>query len=187
MSSLFRIGQTLKGRLGNYTITKEVQNNTVWFARQAEPRAKGYSPKFFRLTPTRNQFRETVVIKSVEGHWRVENERDVLPRFRHRTPYLRPLVDEIEEPSSPVTIALRHLQSDLYDVNRWKPLDRREIKHVSRCVLEALQVLHEDGYVHTGRCSCYGYVDAKLNIILDVKPNNIFVNLQEGDMRFSKV
>jgi serine/threonine protein kinase len=96
-------------------------------------------------------------------------------------------VDEIEESSSPVTIVLRHLQSDLYEIDRWKPLNWREIKHVSRCVLEALQVLHEDGYVHTGKSSCYGYVDAKLNIILDVKPHNIFVNLQECDMRFSEV
>jgi len=31
MSSLLRIGQVLKGRVGVYTITKQVQD-TVWFA-----------------------------------------------------------------------------------------------------------------------------------------------------------
>jgi len=32
MSSLFRIGQVLKGRIGTYTITNELQE-TVWFAK----------------------------------------------------------------------------------------------------------------------------------------------------------
>lgn len=90
------------------------------------------------------------MIKSVRDHPRVENERDVLKRFQHRTPYLRPLIDEIDEPSAPVTIALRYLQGDLFAASIARTLNRRELKHVSRCVLEALQTLHEDGYVHTG-------------------------------------
>ena len=32
MSSLFRIGQILKGRVGTYTVTKQIQE-TVWFAK----------------------------------------------------------------------------------------------------------------------------------------------------------
>ncbi|EER44732.1 serine/threonine protein kinase [Histoplasma capsulatum H143] len=40
----------------------------------------------------------------------------------------------------------------------------KELKHVSRCVLEALATLHDDGYVRTG-----------------VKLDNIFVNFKEGD------
>ncbi|KAF2278304.1 kinase-like protein [Westerdykella ornata] len=127
MSSLFRIGQVLKGRTG------------------------------------RNQVQDTVVIKSVQGHPRVENEREVLKRFQHRTHCLRPLIDEIQEPSAHVTIALRYLECDLLDASIKKTLNRKELKHVSRCILEALKVLHDDGYVHT-----------------DVKPDNIFVNFQEG-------
>ncbi|EGC45586.1 serine/threonine protein kinase [Histoplasma capsulatum var. duboisii H88] len=46
----------------------------------------------------------------------------------------------------------------------------KELKHVSRCVLEALATLHDDGYVRT-----------------DVKLENIFVNYKEGDVRFSEV
>lgn len=38
MPSLFRIGQVLTGRVGKYTISKEVQE-TVWFAKKAEPEA----------------------------------------------------------------------------------------------------------------------------------------------------
>jgi serine/threonine protein kinase len=93
---------------------------------------------------------ELVVIKSVQDHPRVENERDVLKRFQHRTPYLRPLIDEIKEPSEPVAIALKHLQGDLLGSSVAKTLNYRELKYVSRCVLEALKTLHEDGFVHTG-------------------------------------
>ncbi|KAI1669890.1 Serine/threonine protein kinase [Pyrenophora tritici-repentis] len=149
MSSLFRIGQVLKGRASKYTITKEIQD-TVWFAK--------------------NHLEELVVIKSVLDHPRVENERNVLKRFQHRTPHLRPLIDEIDELSFPVTIALRYLQGDLFDASVAKTLNRRELKYVSRCVLEAMKTLHEDGFVHT-----------------DVKPDNVLVNLQEGDIRFSDV
>jgi serine/threonine protein kinase len=94
-----------------------------------------------------------VVIKGVEGHPRVENERDVLKRFQHRTPYLRPLIDEIQEPSAPITIALRYLESDLWEESNKTKMSRKELKYVSRCILEALNVLHEDGYVHTGGSS----------------------------------
>jgi len=90
------------------------------------------------------------VIKSVLDYPRVENERDVLKRFQHRTPYLRPLIDEIDEPTLPVTIALKHLQGDLLEASIARTLNRQELKHVSRCVLEALKTLHEDGSVHTG-------------------------------------
>ncbi|KAF1912983.1 putative serine/threonine protein kinase [Ampelomyces quisqualis] len=149
MATLFRMGQILKGRAGKYTITKEIQD-TVWFAK--------------------NHLQEQVVIKSVKGHPRVENERSVLRRFQHRTPYLRPLIDEIDEPSIPVTIALKYLQDDLLNASITKTLNRKELKFVLRCVLEALKTLHEDGFVHT-----------------DIKPNNVFVNLQEGDNRFTDV
>lgn len=91
-----------------------------------------------------------MVIKSVEGHPRVTNERDVLGRFQQHTPNLRPLIDEIEEPSNPPTIVLKHLDDHLLNASIKKPLNRREIKYVSRHVLEALRVLHKDGFVHTG-------------------------------------
>jgi serine/threonine protein kinase len=103
-----------------------------------------------KLTITRNQLQDTVVIKSVEGHPRVENERDVLRRFQDRTRYLRPMIDEIEDESLPVTIALKYLQSDLFVASNQTTLNQKEIKYVSRRILEALSVLHEDGFVHTG-------------------------------------
>lgn len=93
---------------------------------------------------------ETVVVKSVSGHPPVENERDVLQRFQSRTPYIRPLIDEIQDLAQPTTIVPRHLEADLLEASVQKPLNRKEIKYVSRRILEALCVLHEDGYVHTG-------------------------------------
>lgn len=100
--------------------------------------------------PYSNQQESPVVVKSVEGHWRLHNERDILRRFQARAPTLRPLLDEIEDPVKPPAIVLRHLDDDLIRAERKQRLTRQEIKYVARNVLEALEVLHEDGYVHTG-------------------------------------
>jgi serine/threonine protein kinase len=92
------------------------------------------------------------VIKSVR-HFRLQNERDVLKRFQARAPSLRPLIDEIEDPSDPPALVLKHLDDDLLHASAAKKLTRLEVKYVMRKVLEALAVLHEDGYVHTGMVS----------------------------------
>lgn len=92
-----------------------------------------------------------MVIKSVEGHPRVENERDVLLQFQERSRYIRPMIDEAVEPEGPTTIALKWLESDLWAASNQKTLNRKELNFVCRGVLEALKVLHEDGYVHTYR------------------------------------
>ncbi|KAH3905790.1 hypothetical protein HBH56_213640 [Parastagonospora nodorum] len=116
-------------------------------------------------------FRETVVVKSVEDHPRVENERDVLRKLQHRTPFLRPMIDEVEDPSLPATIVLKYLESDLLVETVRAILNRKQIKYTCRRVLEALKVIHEDNFVHT-----------------DVKLDNVFVKLQrDDDNRFSDV
>lgn len=68
------------------------------------------------------------------------------------------MIEEIGEPSLPVTIALRHLESDVLSEDIRQALNRREIKYVSRCVLEALHLLHEDGFVHTGMAPRHLYL-----------------------------
>ncbi|RAK95070.1 putative serine/threonine protein kinase [Aspergillus ibericus CBS 121593] len=147
--SLLQLGQTLRGRLGKYTITKQIQD-TVWFAR--------------------NQANETVVVKGVQGHPRVENERDALKRFQHSTTHLRPLLDEVQEPAEPPIIILKYLEDNLLSSSIKKTLNRQELKYVARSILKALKVLHKDKYVHT-----------------DVKPDNIFVNYKQGKNRFSEI
>jgi serine/threonine protein kinase len=98
----------------------------------------------------RNHPENPVVVKTVEGHWRLHNERDILQLFQARTPALRPLLDEIEEPAEPPATVLKYLDEDLTRASRKQRLTRPEIKHVAKHVLEGLQVLHEDRYVHTG-------------------------------------
>lgn len=88
------------------------------------------------------------MIKSVR-HFRLQNECDVLKRFQARTPSLRPLVDEVGDPSDPPALVLKRLDDDLLRASATKKLTRPEVKYVTRRVLEALAVLHEDGYVHT--------------------------------------
>lgn len=88
-------------------------------------------------------------MKSVEGHWRLQNERDVLNRYQNGCPNLQPLLDEIHDPAEPPAIILKYLDDDVTLASRKERLTRQEIKYVAK-VLEALQVLHEEGYVHTG-------------------------------------
>lgn len=97
----------------------------------------------------RNKIDQTVVIKSAR-HFRIANEKDILRKFQPGTPYPRPLVDEILEPADPPAIVLRHLEDDLLDATNATKLNRMEVRYVSKRVLEALKVLHKDGYVHTG-------------------------------------
>jgi serine/threonine protein kinase len=79
----------------------------------------------------------------------MKNERDVLQRFQSQSPYIRPLIDEIQDPPEPMTIVLRHLEADLLEASVQNRLNRKEIKYVSRRVLESLDVLHRDGYIQT--------------------------------------
>lgn len=97
----------------------------------------------------RNQSEEPVLIKSIR-HFRLENERDVFKRFQSRAPSLCPLIDEIEGLSRPPALVSKHLDDDLLHVSATEKLTSLEIKYVIRKVLEALAVLHEDDFVHTG-------------------------------------
>jgi hypothetical protein len=83
----------------------------------------------------------------------VENERNALRRFRDRTPFIRPLIDEIEDPSEPPAIVLRHLEDNLLRASVKESLNRKELKYISRRILQALRALHEESYVHTGKAS----------------------------------
>lgn len=89
------------------------------------------------------------MVKAV-NHFRLQNERDILRQFQYKTPFIRPLLDEIEEPSSPPAIVLKHLGDDLLHASSTQRLSRPEVKYVAKKVLEALSVLHEEGFVHTG-------------------------------------
>jgi serine/threonine protein kinase len=88
-----------------------------------------------------------VIIRGVQ-HSRIHNERDVLLKFQEQTP-LRRLLDEIVQPSQPPGIVLQHLDDDLLAAGKKKRLNRAEIKHIAKIILQALAILHKEGYVHT--------------------------------------
>jgi hypothetical protein len=97
----------------------------------------------------RNQNKENVVIKSVQ-HFRLQNELDILLRFQNRTPFLRPLLDEVENASTPPALILRYLDADILHASNSQRLTRPEVKYIAKGILEALIVLHREGFVHTG-------------------------------------
>ncbi|KAL9121403.1 MAG: hypothetical protein Q9187_002042 [Circinaria calcarea] len=144
MTSKLSIGQNLQGKLGTYRISEKLHRE-VWTA-------VGIGNK-------------TVIVKTAPQH-RLNNEREVLKTFRGK-PYIRQLVDEIQDPPS---LVLKHLDDNLLNASNSKKLERKDVKVVAKSVLKALKVFHECGYVHT-----------------DVKPDNILVNYGTEPNRFSEV
>ncbi|OBT75111.1 hypothetical protein VF21_05498 [Pseudogymnoascus sp. 05NY08] len=174
MTSTLRLGQILKGSLSTYTITKQLQDS-VWVAT--------------------NLAGEKTIIKSVH-HWRLENERDVLCRFQDCAPGLRPLVDEIERGAGTEeapAIVLKWFEDDALDTARRRRFTRGEVKYVAKTVLEALEVLHGEGFVHTGMWTSDDVrilLLDDINGMADIKPDNILVNynpLVEFDPKSTRI
>lgn len=111
----------------------------------------------------------------------------MLKRFKGNR-HIRPLLDEIEEPPA---LVLKFLHDNLLSASNTRRLERSELRFVARGVLEALNVIHEAGYVHTGmmRPSASSTNDLVADWILaDIKPNNILANYgDDGGNRFSEV
>ncbi|KAK1579442.1 serine/threonine protein kinase [Colletotrichum navitas] len=178
MPLFFSIDQVLKGRKSTYTIVKElyraVDEGAVYLARYdltvtAPPRVCLSCPRTpFNLILDQNESK--CIVKSVRGHWRLQNEANVLERYQSKTPFLRPIIDEIIRPTDPPSLILRHLDSELLTESKKKRLTRPEIKQVAQCILKALLILHKDGMVHT-----------------DLKLDNVFVNYGQNKQRFSEI
>ncbi|KAB8278740.1 kinase-like domain-containing protein [Aspergillus minisclerotigenes] len=166
MASSLRIGQCLRGQNGIYAIGKQLQE-TVWLANKTGSN-------------------QPVIVKSVP-HFRVQNERDVLNLFQSRSPFIRPLIDEIVEPSDPPAIVLKYLDDNLLSASLSKWLTGQEIKYIARRTLEALKVLHGNNFVHTGKE--WLYLDQVRSLIQfeDINPDNILVHYGQGDVRFTDV
>jgi len=86
-----------------------------------------------------------VVIKRATAHL-LSIEREILGIVRNHT-CIRQIIDSIERPSS---LVLEYLDDNLLDISSRKGLEGSDVKFVARTVLEALAVLHENGFVHTG-------------------------------------
>lgn len=137
------LGQILKGRRGLYPLTKQLQD-CVWLAMLSLFGILSLSI----LTIHSNEHHETVIAKSVR-HFRLQNERDILLRFQDRTPCIRPLIEELGDSTVPPTLILKHLDNDALRASNKQRLTRLELKYVAKRVLEALSVLHDEGFVHT--------------------------------------
>ena len=87
-----------------------------------------------------------MVIKRAPPHL-LNIEREVLEIVKNRT-CIRQMIDNIENPSS---LVLEYLDDNLLDVCSRKRLEGSDLKVVARTVLEALALLHDNGFVHTGR------------------------------------
>lgn len=72
------------------------------------------------------------------------------------------MIDEIEDPSDPPAIVLKYLDEDLLHASAAKRLTRPEVKHVAKRVLEALEALHGEGYVHSGMGVVYAALQMKM-------------------------
>jgi serine/threonine protein kinase len=60
------------------------------------------------------------------------------------------LIEEIEDSTVPPTLILRYLDDDALRASNKQRFTRPEVKYVAKKVLEALSVLHAEGFVHTG-------------------------------------
>lgn len=59
---------------------------------------------------------------------------------------------------------------------------------MARRVLEALDALHSEGFVHTGIVLTFNKIEYYLQILIDIKPSNILVNYGSNEeVRFTDV
>jgi len=97
----------------------------------------------------------------------LQNERDVLVRFQSSTPHIRPLLDEIDADTKSHTLAMKWLDGDLLDATKHRQLASSEVKLVAKSVLEALRVLHAEGFVHTGEHTALRYRNARILTLIN--------------------
>lgn len=89
------------------------------------------------------------MVKSV-NHFGLQNEQEVLLRFQDKTPFIRPLLDEIVTTGCTPCLILRYLDDDILQASNSQRLTRTQVKYAAQRVLEALSALHIEGFVHTG-------------------------------------
>lgn len=118
-------------------------------------------------------------MKSV-NHFRLQDERDVLVHFQQLTPHIRPLLDEVDPDTALHALVMRWLDSDLLDVTQTRRLASTEVKLVTKGVLEALQTLHAEGYVHTGKRTHQHHLREYADDLVDVKPSIVLVNYTDA-------
>lgn len=87
-----------------------------------------------------------MIVKRAPPHL-LSIEREILVIVQNHT-CVRQMIDIIESHSS---LVVEYLDDNLLDVCSRKRLGGSDVKVVARTGLEALAVLHENGFVHTGQ------------------------------------
>ncbi|PGH28057.1 hypothetical protein AJ80_00313 [Polytolypa hystricis UAMH7299] len=101
------------------------------------------------LSQHSNKLDETIIVKGAQNHPRVKNELDILKpphsrldRIRRRreaiskldqkpglkTQHIQPLIGEIQDPTEPTIIVLKHLDNDLLSTSKKMTLPQKEFK-----------------------------------------------------------
>lgn len=153
---MLNIGQVLKGKLGFYRLTSELQDN-VW------PAAYVPYPDSLALSNKR-----TLTQSHQQSIDYSKSHRQALGAFPYRQRERRASSLSVQNTaSSPASgrgrlremagYCSRHLDEDLLARSSRRNLTRGELRWVSRGVLEALDVLDGDGFVHTGKHKDHRY------------------------------
>ena len=93
----------------------------------------------------RDENQTTVILKTAPAK-RLEMESKLLKLLKNHSSF-RQVLDRLDNP--PVLV-LEYLEKNLMEVAHQQRLSRPVIKCVAKGVLEALSVLHDRGFVHTG-------------------------------------
>ncbi|KAG4444419.1 hypothetical protein IFR05_000010 [Cadophora sp. M221] len=169
MVSLLDLGQNLRGRVSTYSIVKELHRaadqGAVYLGTWASFTLHDESA--VTNEHRRNESGGKCIVKSIRGHWRLENEVFILGKYQATSPLFRPLEDEILDPADPPSIVLKYLDSDLRAESNRQRLSRPDIKKVAKKACWKPSV---------------SYTGTAWSILVHIKLDNIFVNLgQQGD------
>jgi casein kinase II subunit alpha len=100
----------------------------------------------------------------------------------------------LDETKNPPSLILQHLDDNLLHASSVKTLTSSDVKFVTKRVLQAIQVVHQGGFTHTGMLTKTFYaISYSTSILLlnpkllDIKPENILVNYSAGSTRFADV
>ncbi|OTA24098.1 hypothetical protein BTJ68_11960 [Hortaea werneckii EXF-2000] len=135
MASTIRVGRTVKGSKGIYTITRKLHDH-VWVASHLT----SLSTKHTRSCAAH----DNVVLKCASQK-RLQREKRVLQMFKGHA-CIRQLIDYAGDPHC---LVLEHLYEDALRSASKAPISRLNVKTIARNVLSALESLHANGIVHT--------------------------------------
>ncbi|KAM7193321.1 Protein kinase-like domain containing protein [Rhypophila sp. PSN 637] len=120
-----------------------------------------YSARWVAVHRATDRYETNAIIKVADYLARLQSEQSLLNAFA-----------QTDDEYNNRCLILEYLDSDMNKESFFKRLSRAETKQVAKSVLQAMEAIHEKGYIHG-----------------DVKKSNVFVNLgkQPGEPRFTAI